>query len=222
MKTIASLISLMMAAMLCGCSDGTPTDEIALYDIACMESTGSDGSVFTICKPGNDNIITLKSPQAVDTAYVKPGERLLIRYIPQSGVAYASGEIALKGYGTIINGKLNLTAGDEKNGWTDTPVYMLSCWRAGNYLNMHLKLPFDSNPRKFDLVIPFDQITEEYPDIYLVHALEADVNTFDRAYYASFDISYLTSGNKKGFTLHFNDSNLRLNEIRFDLGSATN
>lgn len=208
----------IMAAMLASCDDGKPSDEFVLYDIACLESTGSNGSTFTLCKPGNNNVVTLKSPQAVDTNYVKPGQRLLIRYVPDNGIAYTSGSIALKGYGTVINGKLNLDTDTVPSDWDKTPVYIMSCWRSGSYLNMQLKLPYDNTPRKFDLMIPFDQLLEEYPDIYLVHALEADVNTFERSYYASFDISYLlNSTGMKGFTLHFNDSNLRINEMKFNL-----
>ena len=82
---------------------------------------------------------------------------------------------------------------------------------------MHVRLPYQQGPRDFTLAMPEIQADSSYPDIYLVNASETDVATFSRAYYASFDISALINDPQvEGFTLHLNNSNLNLDEIRFD------
>lgn len=217
---ILFLMSLITAVMtvVTGCSDGDePSEEAILYDIVCLEKDSGEGSVFSVSKPGNDENIILTTPQRVDTRIVAVGERLLLMYVPQSGVAYQSGAVSVRGYGRIVNGELAVTEGAETAGWDRDPVYLLSAWRAGRYLNIHARLPYDENPRAFMLAMPETQVDGRYPDIYLVHALEADVTTFSRAYYASFDISQIIDDpDTEGFTLHLNNSNLRLDEIRFE------
>lgn len=211
------MLILLMAGLASCSDDENPSNEAVIYDIVCLEETSESGSVFTLSKPSSDDTVTLTATQQIDSRYVATGERLLLKYVPESGVAYQSGKVTVKGYGVIVNGELTATEGDAPEGWDKDPVYLLSAWRAGRYLNMHVKLPYDENPRDFKLVIPSNQVDERYPDVYLVHALDADVTTFSRAYYASFDVAMLIDNpDIDGFTLHVNNSNLSLDALRFD------
>lgn len=207
---------MLMSVVACS-DDGDPSDTAVLYDIVCLQEDTDAGSVFTLCKPGSDDVITLTAPQRLNTRAVPVGNRCLLMYVPDGGAAYQSGAITVRGYGTIVNGELSTTEDTEPAGWNRDPVYLLSAWRAGRYLNIHARLPYDENPRDFALVMPETQSDRSYPDIYLVHALSADVTTFSRAYYASFDISrFIDDPGVNGFTLHLNNSNLHLDKIRFD------
>lgn len=210
-------IMILLMVGLASCDDENPSDEAVLFDIVCLEKASNTGSIFSLAKPGSDEEIMLTASQQLDSRYVKPGDRLLLKYVPMSGIAYKSGAISIIGYGQIINGELDSTEESVPDGWNQDPVYLLSAWRAGRYLNLHIKLPYDENPRDFRLVMPKEQVDTQYPDIYLVHALEADVTTFSRAYYASFDVAMLIDNPQiKGFTLHLNNSNLTLDALRFD------
>lgn len=216
MKKYLSLIIVMLLS-LTSCSDDNPSNSAVLYDIVCLEDDSDTGSVFTLCKPGSDELITLTARQRLDTRIVAPGDRLLLMYVSQSGEAYRSGEITAKGYGKIVNGELNVTDGEEIADLEREPIYLLSAWRAGKYLNVHVRLPYQEGPRDLTLAMPATQTSSNCPDIYLVNASETDVATFSRAYYASFDISQLVNDpHVEGFTLHLNNSNLNLDEIRFD------
>ncbi|MDE6317988.1 MAG: hypothetical protein K2L73_06275 [Muribaculaceae bacterium] len=216
MKKYILLIASMLGVM-CGCSDDSnPSDSAPLYDIVCLEADTPAGSVFTLTKPGNRAIVTLTAAQRIDTDVVRIGDRLLLMYVADSGVAYRSGSVTVKGYGTIVNGLLRETD-DVPPAWDRDPVYLLSAWQSGHYLNIHARLPYDENPRDFTLAMPAVQTDPSCPDIYLVHALEADVTTFSRAYYASFDISRIVDDHAiTGFTLHVNNSNLSIDEIKFN------
>lgn len=210
------LVGILMSVTACS-GEGDPSDTAVLYDIVCLEEDSETGSVFTLSKPGSHDIITLSAPQRLNTSAVPVGNRCLLMYVSDSGAAYQFGSITVRGYGTIVNGELSTIEEEEPVGWDRDPVYLLSAWISGRYLNIHARLPYDENPRDFALVMPGKQSDSRYPDIYLVHALNADVTTFSRAYYASFDISRLFDNNEvEGFTLHLNNSNLNLDKIRFD------
>lgn len=217
MKTYLSLLLLAILS-LSACTDEDPSDTAYIYDIVKLESDSPNGSVFTLSKPGSDKIITLTARQRVDTKKVPVGDRLLLMYVPASGAeAYQSCEVIAKGYGTIVNGVLTNVESAEIEGWDDDAVYLLSAWRAGKYLNIHCRLPYQQPPRSLSLLMPEVQTDASYPDIYLVDEADIDVATFERAYYASFDISSLIEdASVKGFTLHLNNSNLNLDAIRFD------
>lgn len=219
MNRIVNIIMLLALIVAPGCSsDDNPSDEAVIYDIVCLARDSDDGSVFTLSKPGSDDVITLTTRQRIDTKLIPVGNRLLLRYVPDGGVAYQSGPVTVSGYGTIVNGNLTRLPENDIEGWDATPVYLLSAWRSGNYLNIHARLPYDERPRAFTLAVPDTQSGNTFPDLYLVHALEADVTTFSRAYYISFDISELVDDTLvDGFTLHVNNSNLDLKEIKFDL-----
>lgn len=205
-----------MLGVMSGCSDDdNPSDSAVLYDIVCLEADSPAGSVFTLTKPGSSEIVTLTTTQRINTEVVGVGDRLLLMYVADNGVAYTSGSVTVMGYGTIVNGVLTETA-ELPAIWDRDPVYLLSAWLSGPYLNIHARLPYDENPRNFTLAMPAEQADPSCPDIYLVHALEVDVTTFSRAYYASFDISRIVDDPAiKGFTLHVNNSNLSLDEIKF-------
>lgn len=217
MKTLFALLSIL--TFLCSCSDDTPSDSAALYDIVKLESQSSSGAVFTLCKPGSDEEIRLTAAGVnLNTEIVAVGERCLLIYIPADGQAYKSGAINARGYQRIVNGTLQTVADSDITGWDRDPVYLLSAWRMGNYLNLHLRLPYDDNPRKFTLAMSENSTNPTCPDLYLIHALAADVATFSRAYYASFDISALIADPAiTGFTLHINNSNLNLDAIKFEI-----
>lgn len=218
MKQLKILIALAIAA-LAGCSDEDPTEEIILYDIVKLEQQTSDGSVFTLQKPLAQTTVTLTtSHPVIDTDIVAIGDRLLLAYIPASSEAYTSSAITAKGYSKITNATLAAENISDLKDFDTEPVYLLSVWRSGDYLNFHIRLPYDTNPRVFSLVADTGSPDPSSPDLYLIHGREEITPTFDRAYYASFDISTLTTDpGVTSFTLHLNNSNLPDGTFFFDL-----
>lgn len=212
----------LLAASVSGCSDEEPTAEITLYDIVKLESYGEAGCTFTMTKPLSAELITLSTPQHIDTSLVHVGNRLLIAYVPSNGEAYTSTRVTLSGYSTILNYDLEDTClfPERFPNWDADPVWLMSAWQSGNYLNVRVRLPYSEEPRQFALVRNLlETCSPDCPNLYLVHNLDnADFNTFDRAYYASFDISSLCEDAYiKGFNLILNNSNLKVDTIPFTL-----
>lgn len=219
MKLSRLLPALVAILIVTGCSDDDPTDRIILYDVVKLEQQTDKISVFTLQKPLADHPVTLTSPRPViDTDIITVGERLLLAYIPATSEAYTDSQITVTGYSQITNGVLTFEKINDIKDLDTEPVYLLSVWRSGDCLNFHIRLPFDNKPRTFTLAADTDSADPSSPDLYLIHGRETIFPTFDRAYYASFDISALTDDpGISSFTLHLNNSNLPENTFRFDL-----
>lgn len=217
--TLCLTTAVLLAATSCG-DDKDPSSEIVSYDIVRLESQTEAGATFSLQKQLAAEPVIYTTHQRLDTKAFPVGNRLLIAYVPVSGIPYASGEILLRGVAQITNSALHNVDPKDIPYWADDAVWLISAWRSGNYLNIHARLPYDESPRQFGVACDTVGGDPTWPDLYLVHALgdEAPAATFDRAYYASFDISSLTaSDDVNGFTLHLNNSNLRLDAIPFPL-----
>ena len=102
--------------------------------------------------------------------------------------------------------------------WDRDPVYMISAWMSQDYLNIRARLPYDTKERLLAVMVDESSLDNEYPDCYLIHRLEEPVNTFERNYYTSFDMSALRKLPAcKGFNLILNNSNLQRDTYKFEL-----
>lgn len=209
------------ASLLAGCSsDGDPSDSAVSYDIVRLEAQKAEtGGVYTFQKPESSETVTYTTAQLIDTTRVHVGDRLLIAYVAESGTPYVSGAIRLRGYAPITNSALRKVDAAGIADWDKDPVWLASAWMMGNYLNVRARLPYDATPRRYCVAI--DTINPgpaSRPDVYLVHARgdDAPEATFDRMYYASFDMTELLDNEQvEGFTLHVANTNLPLDKLNF-------
>lgn len=208
-----------MAMCLTACSNEDYTTEFTLFDIAKMEKSSNQGSTFTVQKPDANDGATLYAAQHISGDAVKVGDRVLIVYTPLDGNdAYTTGKIRLIGYRPIVNDLLREETLADIGYWDRTPIHLLSAWRSGNYLNIRARLPYYEQPRHMALVLNTESPDPTRPDLYLCHAIEEDINTFNREYYLSFDITKLVENpDITAFTLHLNNSNLNLDAITFQI-----
>lgn len=188
----AALISLVASAMLAACINADTVDgpvDMVRYDIVTF--AGNDpGAHFLLYAPGADSPVSLRSETAIDTTLVRPGCRVLLGY---TGPDAPGGVIGLRGLSTINSDTLR-GAPSEPAGWNADSVWLVSAWRAGQYVDMRLRLPYSEEPRMFALVLDSATLGSPVPQLYLAHRLPEGVDagaTFSRSYYASFDISDL-------------------------------
>lgn len=83
------------------------------------------------------------------------------------------------------------SAGDILQGWDADPVNLMACWRGGHKIYMRLKLQYSADPRRFALIVDPETADTPNPELYLYHSRPVDNPSFDRQYYAAFDISPL-------------------------------
>lgn len=188
-----------------------------LTDIVTFEGLEGSTGVFTFRKVDDTPVIRLTAA-GFEPAGVPVGSRMMLRYVPLSGETYASGAVTVTGQAYITQSQIGLEWAPEYDAWDSSPVYVYSIWRSGQYINMHVRLPYVVNPRLFGLVADPSTLDAARPDVYLVHILPEDaVLTFTREYYASFDLSPLWNEQAvSGITLHVANSNLDKHIFTFD------
>lgn len=215
--TIA-LMTAVTALTACDGNDGEPTTEVTSYDIVCLASVDKTGSSYTLTKPLGSELITYRSHEIMDTTRIKVGSRFMLAYRPADGKPYVSGIIKPLGYSPVTNDTLRRGYISKIDGWDQDPVYLLSNWMSQDYLNLRARLPYDTRARALGVMVDSLTLNAEYPDCYLIHRLESPVNTFDRSYYMSFDMSWLRKlDNCRGFNLILNNSNLKTDRFRYEL-----
>lgn len=207
-----------MLATACSDDDGPATTSATAYDIVCLADVNKSGSTYTLTKPQSDNLITYRSREIIDTSVIKLGNRFMLAYLPPDGIPYTSGTIKPLGYSLVTNDTLRYGYISKIENWDRDPVYMLSTWMSQDFLNMRARLPYDTNPRMLAVMLDSLTLDAEYPDCYLVHRLQEPVNTFERNYYISVDMSALRRlDNCRGFNLLLNNSNLKKEQYTFKL-----
>ena len=213
-------IALALLALASSCTDETGVKgpvEVQLWDLVTYEGTtdGGDLSHFTFRQVDDSPLISLFAPTLLP-AETPAGTRMIIRYIPESGEAYTSGNITLLSAARVNQSPVATEWKDEFDGWNRDKVYLYSVWRTGNYLNFHVRLTYDPEPRLFQLAADPATIGTEYPDVYLIHIMASPTDNHDRAYFASFDIAGIWDAPQtKGIRLHVANTNLDQQEFTF-------
>lgn len=203
---------------LAACSDEEGVDgpvDFTLTDIVTYEGDDAQGhSVFSLIKVDDTPEVTLTSERSIGYT-PSPDEgrpehpRLLLSYMPESGKAYTSGPVTLRSASLINQGPLVTEWKEEYDAWNRDPVYLLSAWRSGCYLNFRVRLTYSRDPRLFCLAAAPSTLETAWPELYLVHILAEPTDYHDRAYYASFDISQVWNRpDVEGVIVHVNNSNL--------------
>lgn len=213
------LVTAATAMLTTGCREEGPEQvEATLYDIVCLSEVTKQYTRFTLTKPGNDDVITYSINGALDTTHVKIGERLMLAYRTNNQAPYTSGFITPIGYSLITNDTITAGYIDDITDWNRDPVYLTSVWLSQHYLNLRARLPYDTRPRLLTVMIDSLTIDNDYPDCYLIHRLDEPVNTFDRSYYMSFDVSTLFElPDCRGFNLILNNSNMPIDTYTFTI-----
>lgn len=222
LKSGLSVITLLLLSFLVlpSCSDDEGFDgpvDIQLWDIVTYQgfSDATGLSTFTFRQVDDSPEITLTSTMRPSDE-IESGTRMMIRYIPENGEAYTSGKIRLLSAARINQGPVATEWKDEFNEWDRDKVFLYSTWRSGTYLNFHVRLTYDTEPRHFQLAADPATLDSEWPDIYLVHVLANPTDYHDRVYYASFDIAEIwNKASVKGVRLHVANSNLPQQEFTF-------
>ena len=204
---VSAALSLSLAS--CGESGVDGEVEMSCTDIVTFEGNEGDNAVFSFQKVDDSPLITLTSRRTLDYEGLEPGCRMLIRYNPPDNQAYTSGLITLLGAKVITQSALFTEWSADFDGWDNNPVYLYSAWRTGSYLNVHVRLTYSTEPRVFCLAANPETLDSPWVDVYLVHRLPCDTDSFERAYYASFDLSPVWERPEvEGIRLHVANSNL--------------
>lgn len=145
-------------------------------------------ATFDLYAPGADTPARLTASQPLDTALAQPGHRVLLAY---TAPAAGTDTIGFRGIGGVLSVPSSGARGVPPE-WNCDSVWLVSIWRGGPYIDMRLRLPYSTEPRRFALAVDSTTLGTPRPVFYLAHKLPAGVEaaaTFSRNYYASFNIA---------------------------------
>lgn len=209
--TLYSIILLLIAGIFTTSCSSTKTYEFpdnTCVDFATFVSTSDNGSVFTLRKNGDSPLITLTAPVKMDVSQLKPGTRVLIRYLPSGGQApYESGPITLYGVGFIFTGDVDPEPLETIESWKSDEIKLMTMTRSGEYLDVWAQGNYATQAIKFSLVADEATLNDEYPQLYLVFESDNGFG-FPHQLYASFTLSNVWNlSTCKGVTIHYHDDN---------------
>lgn len=208
------LLFFMLVSLTSCINDDTVDGNITpLYtEIVTFDGNTDDTADFSFNKVDDSPVINLVAGRPV-SGDIEPGTRVFLVYQPLSGQgAYESGAIAIRQVSLINNGRIETADIMSLGRWDNDKVYLYSLWRSGDYINIHCRLPYSSEPRRFSLAALDSTVNEEIVDVYLIHELPEPVNSFERAYYASFNIAEIWNRPScRGIRVHVANSNLEKN-----------
>ncbi len=212
------ILSSLFVFLTTSCSDDESyNDHATLYDIVTFEGNTDSGAQFTLLRQDDAPAVSLLARGTkVDTETIEPEKRVFIGYIPASGEPYTSGDITLTGASAINNDVLRISSLDSIPAWDSDPIYLNSIWRTGNFINIYCRVSYSDEKRAFILMVDRATRDDAIPQLYLVHNLLGEPQSFTRRAYLSVDISSLWSETScHGVTVHLNDSNLPQNTYTF-------
>lgn len=203
--------SAVVLLSLCSCGEDGVDGPVKMTctDLVTFSGNVGERATFTFQKMDDSPEITLTAQSTLASDDIEVGTRLLISYIPEGNQAYISGPVTLLGGRVVTQSAITAEWRDEYDAWDKDKVYVYSAWRTGPYLNVHVRLTYSAEPRIFCLAADPATLNSAWPEVYLVHVIDGDVDNHDRAYYASFDISEVWSRpSTEGIRLHVANSNL--------------
>lgn len=228
-KIKASLFILLMSCISVACmnnEDSPELDDSTICDIVTFignPGSNNNRSVFQFQKEGDSRVTTLRANNtSLDTTAYKINSRMLLYYIPESGMYNIDDDITVKSVSTVFNDSIRTGDVNKLPDWNYNPIYVNAIWRSGTYLNISCGLTYSFEPSAFMLMIDNTTVNNPMPDVYLTYKRGNDKESVFKAFYASIDIANLwnrTSCN--GFTLHVNDSNFGNSKIEFKKTTLT-
>lgn len=174
---IAATVVLACAACSCNSTtpghNGDPGSPTPYQSLVTFEAIVANGQLFTYRTGENTELITLESSRRVDTAIVKPGERLIIYYTLPEGCSYGnSGPINLQRYSKVLNTTLRF--GTLEPSWNNYQLRGISVFRTGQWLNFRLTSQSPELPSQFEVLAVKAAADQGRAEIFLVTNLSDD------------------------------------------------
>ena len=212
-KILLGTLLLATAATSCRDTDGPYAESAVLTDIAeILEPSGGAARFAVQATEDGEPAIIYVNGLTVNASEFPVGDRALLsyHYPDPTTPAYTSGRVEFDGLGTINNDKLRVDDLENHLDWNATPIYLMSIWRTGGYINISSRLTYSTKKRKFMLLVDKATVDDEVPELYLIHDILDAPDNFTRRNYASFDISALWSREScHGVRIHIATTNMK-------------
>lgn len=221
LKKLLLIMALAVVATACSDDNDNPTiDDTTMCDIVTFVGNPESNnyrSVFQFQKADDSRLVTLKANNtALDVSSFKVNSRLLLYYVPETGMHNIDDDVTVKNAITIFNDSVRTGDINKLPNWDTNPIFVNAIWRSGTYINIQCGLTYSLEPSVFVLLADNTTVNDEYPQLYLSYQKGSGKESFEKSFYASIDISALWNKSTcKGVVINVNDSNLGNNKLEF-------
>lgn len=189
-----ALLGLMLSTVSCG--DDEPKGSLpndGWYDIVTLKSASESGSVFTMQKHDDSDVITYTSRYVPRDTAIHIGDRLIIMYLrADDAPAYTSGPIDLYGYRRLDNSPQHALTDPQFviGQWTSEPIEVQTLTRSGSYIDMQARLSCHKaeGVKQWQLILDPATRDDAFPQLYIRYSAKSPGENYTKGY-ASWDIS---------------------------------
>jgi len=184
-----SLLACTALLLTAGACSNPEDDNPTVYtDIVSFVSQNADGASFTLQKSGDSPVVTLTSTTRLRAEDFRTGTRIVLQYIPESGIQYESGPVRLYAAMNVQGSEVLEGTAASTSGWKSENLRIFSVERTGTFINIYAEGNYTFRP-DFKLYIDSSTIDDEYPEVHMVYADDNPLQSTSHIIYGSFDIS---------------------------------
>lgn len=179
------LASLAAAAVACGNDDEPWEYGDFRFDMVTFSGYDDDAhALFALL--GRDDSRTDLRTTARCSLDAKPGQRMMLNYVPALTSTGSFADISARGYTPAFTDSLRFSSHPDSIAMDS--VRLRSAWRTGNYLNFSTELKFTEGKRIIALIMDKDSWHADTVHAFLSHDMLGEQTFFWRKCYLSFYI----------------------------------
>lgn len=191
-KTIFYLFLAISSVALYSCNEDSNPNQIpdnTLADIVTLYQTQESSTVFQLQEKDDEPIATLTANDfTISNTPFKTGDRVMISYVPKNGERYVSDYITLYAISSVYNPEIIVEEINKYPDWDFAPIKVDKLWRTSSFINLYSRITYYQETN-FRVIIDKYTINNSYPDVYLTYDLDANINSQEKTFITSFDIS---------------------------------
>lgn len=162
----------------------------------------------------DDGIILLsETANDADNKYLVTGKRILLRYIPGEQISQTELSAKIQSMTFIPEGDITFVSQKEQTeSFGNDPLYIISLWPGGGYLNLRYKIEQNNDKHQFALLyIQENQISPDTIFLELRHKADSDNPGYLSKGYAAFSLQKIQDKipEAKAIKVNANVSNLK-------------
>lgn len=162
----------------------------------------------------DDGIVLLsETTNDTDNKYLVTGKRILLRYIPGEQISQTELSAKIQSITFIPEGNITFVSQKEQTeSFGNDPLYIISLWPGGGYLNLRYKIEQNNDKHLFALLyIQENQISPDTIFLELRHKADSDNPGYLSKGYAAFSLQKIQDKipEAKAIKVNANVSNLK-------------
>lgn len=137
----------------------------------------------------DDGITLFSATNNANSEYLSAGNRIILRYIPKEKISPTEQFADIQSISVVPKGDIVFTTKEQAESFGNDPLYIISLWPGGGYLNLRYKI--EENNAHHQLVlfcIPENQISQDTLYLKLQHKAYSDNPGFLSKGYAAFSL----------------------------------